>query len=212
MTCFTPGSFSTSPALFQDTKIKGSKVPELLVSSYPINVAILMNRFQLKCINSTTQNMQWNKLLTMFIPAEDDGLSWQTLYLSAMEGTGVLCRFFTSPEYVQNICLAVMAVIVSPAHLLAHCHGEHTGFSWRRLHHCNCSLMLRYVSMPPACIHWFHVSFKGVCSLWLMSIKRLGHLSRVKTTSLNIMAWGRGIKKNHNGSQGVKGIFLLVDL
>jgi hypothetical protein len=53
-----PSSLSASPMLFQDTKIKGAEVPELLVSSYPINLGILMNRFQLKCISSTTQNMQ----------------------------------------------------------------------------------------------------------------------------------------------------------
>jgi hypothetical protein len=35
--------------------------------------------------------------------------------------------------------------------------------------------------------------------------------SSVKTTSLNILAWEIGIKKNHNGSQGLKGGFLLVD-
>jgi hypothetical protein len=36
--------------------------------------------------------------------------------------------------------------------------------------------------------------------------------SSVKTTSLNTLTWGRGIKKDHNGSQGVKGSFLLLDL
>jgi hypothetical protein len=70
-----------------------------LVSSYPVNVGILMNRFQLKCISSTTQNVQWNELLNMLIPTEDDGV-WQTLYLSVMEDTLVLCRLFTSPESV----------------------------------------------------------------------------------------------------------------
>lgn len=44
----------------------------------------------------------------------DIGVSWQTLYLRAMEDTGVLWRFFTSLESVQHICLAVMAVIASP--------------------------------------------------------------------------------------------------
>jgi hypothetical protein len=58
MTRFMPGSLSASTRLFQDTKIKGAKMPELLVSSYPVNVGILMNRFQLKCISSTTQNVQ----------------------------------------------------------------------------------------------------------------------------------------------------------
>jgi hypothetical protein len=83
-------------------------VAELLVDSYPINVGILMNRFHLKYISSTTQNMQWNKLLNTSITAEDGGAwrtfplrPWQTLYLSAMEDTGVWCsRFFTSPESV----------------------------------------------------------------------------------------------------------------
>jgi hypothetical protein len=68
ITCFMPSSLSASLVLFKYLKIMGAKVPELLASSYPINVDILTNRFQLKCISSTTQTCSEISHLTRWFP------------------------------------------------------------------------------------------------------------------------------------------------
>jgi hypothetical protein len=102
-------------------------------------------------------------------------------------GHWCLVEFFTSPESVQHICLVVMAV----------------GVSWRPLHHCHCALICFHATStrsPVAC------KLRGSGLPWLMSIERLfggwwTFQSSEKDTSLNASAWGRGINKNHNGSQ-----------
>jgi hypothetical protein len=98
----------------------------------------------------------------------------------------------TSPESVKNICLAVMAVILSLAQLLSQCYGEHTGVSWRPI--TSLPLLHAWICFHATTMH-SPVPCKLQGSVFALAYEQLTFHSSVKTTSLNTVAWGRRIRR-----------------
>jgi hypothetical protein len=120
-------------------------VPELYISSYPNNLSILMNRFQLKCTSSNTETCNghitmadplplwhgecWSPAYILYlirICAEHVLSPWQswylmqTCYLTAMENAGDYC----TPLHLCHCSLILGCFLATTRHSLKN------GVSW----------------------------------------------------------------------------------